>query len=148
MDSLKLKDGSTVQRSNYIQVTDKRGTNAGWRLQVQQGAQFSTASNNVLKGAELSLSNPHVVTTSDNNSVAPTPKDKIILVPGTTEAPGAAQDVIAAQEGQGMGTWVDEFGQGEAATKSVALSVPVSAQKVKGAQYTTELTWNLLDTPA
>ncbi|WP_163654573.1 WxL domain-containing protein [Listeria sp. PSOL-1] len=156
LDELKLKDGSVVKRPNYIQVTDKRGTNGGWRLQVQQGNQFSATTSNgekELKGAQLTLSNPYVVTNSDNNSEAPTAADKIVLVPGSKGSdgeviPGAAQDVLVAQKEQGMGTWVEKFGNGAAAEKSISLSVPVSAEKAKDATYTTEMTWILLDTPA
>lgn len=146
-------DGQTVDKPNWVQVTDKRGTNAGWKLQVQQGLQLTTgkdADAKELKGAVISLSNPSVKTTSDNKAAAPTAKGTITLVPGTKSedgvVPGAAQDVMTAASDQGMGTWVDAFGDETTGNQSIALSVPGASEKVKDGKYTTELTWLLSDT--
>lgn len=147
------EDGQTVDKPNWVQVTDKRGTNAGWKLQVQQGLQLTTgkaANEKELKGAIISLSNPIVKTTSDNKAAAPTVSSTIKLVPGTKSedgvVPGAAQDVMSAQKDQGMGTWVDVFGDETTGNQSIALSVPGASEKVKDGKYTTELTWLLSDT--
>lgn len=147
------EDGQTVDKPNWVQVTDKRGTNAGWKLQVQQGLQLTTGKDEnakELKGAVISLSNPNVKTTSDNKAAAPTANGTITLVPGTKGedgvVPGAAQDVMTAASDQGMGTWVDAFGDETTGNQSIALSVPGASEKVKDGKYTTELTWLLSDT--
>lgn len=147
------EDGQTVDKPNWVQVTDKRGTNAGWKLQVQQGLQLTTgkeANVKELKGAIISLANPNVKTTPDNKAAAPTANSTITLVPGTQSedgvVPGAAQDVMSAQKDQGMGTWVDGFGDETTGNQSITLSVPGASEKVKDGKYTTELTWLLSDT--
>lgn len=148
------EEGATVDKPNWVQVTDKRGTNAGWKLQVQQGLQLTTGVDDnakELKGAQISLSNATVKTTTDNKASAPTVSSSITLVPGTkaedgTGQLGAAQDVMTAAENQGMGTWVDGFGDESNGNQSIALAVPGASEKVKDGKYTTELTWLLSDT--
>lgn len=143
--------GETADKPNWVQVTDQRGTNAGWKLQVQQGTQLTTGkdeSAKVLKGAEIKITNTIAKTTPDNKSAAPTAASTITLVPGDGEVAGAAQDVMVAQKDQGMATWLDVFGDEETGDKSIALSVPGTSEKVKDGKYTTELTWLLSDTPA
>lgn len=144
-------EGEAVNKPNWVQVTDKRGTNAGWKLQVQQGAQFSTTQNETfkeLKGAQIKIKNGTVATTTDNKATAPTASTEVTLIPGTSSQAGAAQDVMTAQSNQGMGTWVDAFGSSTTGDKSISLSIPGVSEKVKDAQYTTQLTWLLNDTPA
>ncbi|MCT0449068.1 WxL domain-containing protein [Lactococcus lactis] len=145
-----LDSGLKSNKPNWVQVTDKRGTNAGWKLQVQQGAQFFTIKDGVykeLKGAQITINNGTVATTTDNKATAPTTSNKIVLIPGIINHPGPAQDVMIAQKNQGMGTWVDSFGSATTGDKSIALTVPGVSEKIKGARYSTELTWLLNDTP-
>lgn len=150
-DTVKNTGGGVVNKPNWVQVTDKRGTNAGWKLQVQQGAQFSTTQNGTskeLKGAQIKIKNGTVATTTDNKATAPTASTEVTLIPGTSSQAGAAQDVMTAQSNQGMGTWVDAFGSSTTGDKSISLSIPGVSEKVKDAKYTTQLTWLLNDTPA
>lgn len=150
-DTVKNTGGGVVNKPNWVQVTDKRGTNAGWKLQVQQGAQFSTTQNGTskeLKGAQIKIKNGTVATTTDNKATAPTASTEVPLIPGTSSQAGAAQDVMTAQSNQGMGTWVDAFGSSTTGDKSISLSIPGVSEKVKDAKYTTQLTWLLNDTPA
>lgn len=150
-DTVKNTGGGVVNKPNWVQVTDKRGTNAGWKLQVQQGAQFSTTQNGTskeLKGAQIKIKNGTVATRTDNKATAPTASTEVTLIPGTSSQAGAAQDVMTAQSNQGMGTWVDAFGSSTTGDKSISLSIPGVSEKVKDAKYTTQLTWLLNDTPA
>lgn len=150
-ETVKNTGGGFVNKPNWVQVTDKRGTNAGWKLQVQQGAQFSTTQNGTskeLKGAQIKIKNGTVATTTDNKATAPTASTEVTLIPGTSSQAGAAQDVMTAQSNQGMGTWVDVFGSSTTGDKSISLSIPGVSEKVKDAKYTTQLTWLLNDTPA
>lgn len=145
-----LDSGLKSNKPNWVQVTDKRGTNAGWKLQVQQGAQFFTIKDGVykeLKGAQITINNGTVATKTDNKATAPTTSNKIVLIPGEKNYPGPAQDVMIAQKNQGMGTWVDSFGSATTGDKSISLTVPGVSEKIKGAKYLTELTWLLNDIP-
>lgn len=153
-DKVKGTAGTTVDKPNWVQVTDKRGTNAGWKLQVQQGLQLTTgadATAKELKGAQITLTNATLKTTSDNKATSPAVSSKITLAPGTkaddgTVQPGAAQDVMTATTNQGMGTWIDSFGDDSTGNQSISLNVPGASEKVKDGKYTTELTWLLSDT--
>ena len=60
-----LTDKTT--RPNWVQVTDNRGTLAGWSLSLQ-ASEFTngkTGTGSVLSGATLKLENGHIVSASD-----------------------------------------------------------------------------------
>ncbi|WP_242141900.1 MULTISPECIES: WxL domain-containing protein [unclassified Bacillus cereus group] len=141
LDVVKQKEsGEKTQVPNFVQVTDDRGTNKGWRLTVKQDAQFK-AGENELTGAELKLHNPVANSTIDMK-YAPDVKE-VTLNPN-----GATQEVAIAQDGKGMGTWVTHYGTDNVeGAKSITLSVPGATAKVKDAKYETTLTWALEDTP-
>ncbi len=140
---------NSTEVPNYVQVTDNRGTNKGWKLTVKQNDQFKATVKDEsgkdttaeLTGAELKLSNP-VVNSATDNKFAPIAKEV------TLNPDGSTQEVATAAADKGMGTWVTTYGkdavEGE---KSVTLSVPGSTAKVKAAKYKASLTWTLEDTP-
>lgn len=138
-----LSDGRYVP--NYVQITDNRGTNAGWTLQVQQNGQLGNAStqNNELTGAVIAFSGSAVAGTMTNVD-APTHPDGFTLDPN-----GATSLVMAATEGAGAGTWVNRFGEVDEdaiSNSAITLSVPGSTPKDQ-VTYSTTLTWNLSDVP-
>lgn len=139
LDKIVDSEGTEIERPNFVQVTDKRGSNAGWHLTVTEDAQFTSGSDE-LTGAALTLANGTLSTPNDGSE--PTANQAIALTPGT------ASDVLDAQKDQGTGTWLDRFGTDEAAGKSsVSLVVPGKTKKVQG-EYKTSLTWTLTDAPA
>ncbi|MBQ0137739.1 MAG: WxL domain-containing protein [Kurthia sp.] len=149
-------DNSTV-RPNFVQVTDKRGTNAGWTLSVKQAGQFSnpTTQNKTLDGAQLILGKGETVT----NGSAATPTTYAVLL----DPSGTTSKVMSADTNQGTGTWVNLFG-GKNALQDVTvkdpsnqvttekrdfgvkLTVPGATQK-DAVQYATTLTWELTNVP-
>ena len=139
--------GNKVQRANYLQVTDKRGSNIGWYLTVTQGAQFNDGkadldgaklqmTNQTLNSKNMDLNNPSNIPAIDNATMTMTPGDDI--------------KVLTAGKNQGMGTWTDAFGvydtdaAKDTASKAVSLEVPGNSAK-NVASYTTDLTWTLSD---
>lgn len=130
---------STKVGPNYVQVTDNRGTETGWSLQVVQNDQFKTASEQELRGAEIRVKNAAV--NSISQSAKPT------TVKGSFElTPGVESEVVAAHDGEGAGTYLYHFGTSETAAESVELFVPGSSTKYADS-YSTTLTWTLSDTP-
>ncbi|WP_432374542.1 WxL domain-containing protein [Lactiplantibacillus pentosus] len=124
-----------------VEVSDLRGTNAGWSLTVAQGQQFNTAtdaSGSALTNAALTVASTKVSSDSTVNTGNAT------LTPGTTTSGtttnGAAGTVASASEGDGNGISTFTFG-------SSTLAVPGATTKLAKA-YTTTLTWNLGDTPS
>lgn len=146
LDSIKLADKTDSSVPNFIQITDNRGTNVGWKLQVQQGNQF-IAGTNELVGASLKLSHPTIKTVQGNLALPPTAPPVVTIVPGSNGVLGPAQDVLTADVNKGMATWIETFGDAATGDKSVSLSVPGTTAKVKDTSYSTELTWTLLDSP-
>ncbi|EUJ29203.1 cell surface protein with WxL domain [Listeria floridensis FSL S10-1187] len=129
---------------NFVQVTDKRGSNVGWKLSVKQNGQFATTSGTVktLNNAVLSFvqGTPKSLTAA---SYAPTGQ-AVSLDPNGT----SSSTVATAAAGKGMGTWTVAFGaDANAAKTGVSLFVPMDTAKEVGAKYETTLTWSLENTP-
>lgn len=143
MDKLKdTKTGETVEKPNYVQVTDNRGSNAGWKLTVVQDGQFKNGESE-LKGATLQFKSPTMKSSKKSDANTPAASEMTLNPDGKTSV-----DAITAKANQGMGTWFDTFGTDvEAAAKSISLSVPGDTAKTEG-KYSTSLTWTLTDTPA
>lgn len=143
-------DTTTPAAPLYAQVTDNRGTDAGWNLSAN--ATKFTAGTNELTGAQISLTDSAAVKSNSNNAAAPTVND-------VTLTPGAAVTVASAATGNGAGTWVDSFGTKDSiatATDSkgdrtvdngVSLEVP-NGGNAKAQKYTATIDWTLADTPA
>lgn len=139
-DAQPLSDATT--RPNYVQVTDKRGGENGWTLQVKQDGQFVTADDNELVGASITFANGEAVTGSA--SAIPS-----ILTAGFSLVPdgtGAAQVVMSAKAGEGAGTHLYRAGDDATKASSISLSVPGKTIKYQDT-YTTSLTWTLTDVP-
>ncbi|EOH97512.1 WxL domain-containing protein [Enterococcus pallens] len=141
---------------NYVQVSDNRGTNAGWTLTVKQDGQLTattTTLNKVLDGSQITVKKPTV--TSNAKGVTPPEAKEITLNPD-----GSESLVMSAKADSGAGTWEDYWGKVESVkekdkdgkeqdvnvTKDVSLSVPGATPK-DAVKYQTTLTWMLTDVP-
>lgn len=139
--------------ANYVQVTDNRGSSAGWSLKVKQNKQFENtkATYRVLKGAEISINDNKAVSNSVGVT-APNVSRKIVLEPGT------AVSVMEAVPGAGDSTWISLFGEVGTVSEqqdrglktpvlkntSVTLKVPGSTPK-SAVEYRSSLTWILAE---
>ncbi|EJQ43626.1 hypothetical protein IEQ_04954 [Bacillus cereus BAG6X1-2] len=127
---------------NYVQVTDNRGTEKGWSLQVKQDGQFKSVSGKELTGAEITFNNGVVNTASASTKPSIT-KSSFKLTP---EGNGVAENIMSAKEGEGSGTYVLAFGDDSTAADSIKLSVPGKTTKY-AEKYATSLKWTLTDVP-
>ncbi|MBK5491841.1 WxL domain-containing protein [Bacillus sp. TH13] len=136
---------------NYVQISDNRGTNAGWTLTVKQEGQLfnETTQNKELTGSQIQFVDPTVA--SNTEVTPPTPADVITLDPN-----GAESLVMSAKQSAGAGLWVDRWGtveeitgdRGEKVQKTKAISLNIPGKTAKDAvKYSTKLTWNLSDVP-
>lgn len=150
---------------NYVQISDNRGSNAGWTLSVKQNGQFTNTEtlNKVLTGSVIQLAAPTIKTQATSTAVAPTSpisQDAGLVL----DSEGASSVVAGAKVGAGAGTWATAWGQASDVetvteknaagddveaqiTKTVSLSVPGSTPK-DAVKYSTTLTWTLSDTPS
>ncbi len=155
-------------RGNYVQVSDRRGTNAGWVLSIVQNDQFKTAKNNVLTGAKLYLGNgalnsPNMTEEGFKPELAPVNfvKDLSLasekVTGGLELIPGQTSIIMSADKGKGTGTWTLSYGQtkdknigvmgaNEPAKASVLLSIPSSSNPVSSS-YESTLTYRLSMVP-
>lgn len=129
------------QRTPFAQVTDVRGTGAGWRL-VAQFNGFTQDGADSLQGAEINLSNSDLITTADNVNEKPTTADSVIVLSQDTV------DITTAEEEQGKGTWLTTWADNDNDTEynqSVVLSVPAAV--ATAGEHTGSITWTLYNTP-
>lgn len=135
-------DAEIVDGPNFVQVSDNRGTEAGWTLKVSQTGQFTSASGKTLTGAKITFKNGNIMTASES----PKPSDFAETI--ALDPEGAESSVMAAKAGEGAGTYLMDWGTDAAtAAQSIELSVPGSVTKY-AEQYTTSFNWALTDTPA
>ncbi len=130
------------ERPNYIQVSDRRPDNErkGWTLAVTQNNQFTDRQGNQLRGARLVLNNQQFTSVQENGEPMLQNQDAVALIPEQK------MPLVTARNGQGAGTWIYRFGDGESAGESVALEVPPSADP-RATTYQTTLTWELSVVP-
>lgn len=119
-----------------IKVTDARGDASpqGWKLQIEQGAQFQDKNQKDLKGASLQIDTGKV---SNIGGTAPNTgeieKTNVALVPNQVMTLLQAD----ATKGDGLSTMQ---------IKKYSLSVPSSSPKESG-DYSSTITWSLSNTP-
>lgn len=145
-----LSDGTAVPL--YAQVTDTRGTFAGWALSLTQDAQFEDASNNQLTGAQLSFDGGGT-TASTSTTPAST-----VQASGFSLIPGVAQPILSADVNEGTGTNTYAFGaigfydtsatDGVTSASKSPVHLSVIGGSMRATSYKTNLVWTLSDTPA
>lgn len=140
------KVGETVTLTDlntnpFVQVTDKRGTGAGWTLKLT-ATKFKNADDTLeLRGTTLSIGNINVqAVDSENLSTAPTAASGVSFAATDT---GSKVLMTAAQNG-GMGSWKGKFKTADDSANSVTLYIPAGN---KTGQYTSTLTWSLSNAP-
>lgn len=135
---LRDKVYNAINENPFIQVTDKRGTGAGWALTAQtQG--FKTTTGLQLKGAEISFKHGEVKTRQGNTS---TPAVGYDVTLNNTDS----QVVMDAQKDAGLGTWLGVFSGNEKNNQKVQLKVlggSVNSDK----KYVAEINWTLANAP-
>lgn len=133
-----IEDGKAPETSvpNFVQITDSRGTEAGWTLSVTQEEQFKTAKNKVLTGGVVTLGNTNFY--SHSESAAAEGRTEVVLAPGKKEV------IMVAKEGTGAGTQFAQWGTEETdnGAESVDLFVPGGTTKY-AQEYTTVFNWEL-----
>ncbi|MBA3927712.1 WxL domain-containing protein [Listeria rustica] len=135
------RDGKKIEVPNYVQVTDDRGNNKGWQLNVRMASQLKNG-NHILEGAQLKLKNMKLI--SPSHGIRPIANKLIELNPVSLDS----SSVVTAGENQGTGTWVAAFGGSKKDGKtSIQLTVPGKTKKYDG-NYTTTLIWELVDSPS
>ncbi|MGY3747676.1 WxL domain-containing protein [Vagococcus salmoninarum] len=132
--------GNQIPKPSYVQVTDVRGTEAGWSLEVAQLDQFK-AGEREIAGAELTFNLGQIAT----NSVSKKPSH--VTTSLTLPVNGEHTMLMAATQGEGAGTWVYRMGDEGTMAKGVELKVPGRAVKLKEKKYEATLVWTLSAIP-
>lgn len=138
-----VKANAKNTNTPYFQVSDLRGTGAGWSLNVSLGDFKNTSGNKTIKGATISLINGEAVTSNETNENPAETKD-VVLTAGET----AAKPLMTAAAGNGRGTWVARYtnNTGTPENNKIVFEAPTNSIDAN-TQYEAVLTWQLSDRP-
>lgn len=123
----------------FVQVSDKRGTDDGWRLTASVSTFKSTDNQSILRGAELSMLNAQVKSVSDNVSSAPLASQKIVF---TNQE---SQPILHSPANSGNGTWLSVWSGVINENKQIQLKIIGNSAKPK--QYVATINWTLISDP-
>jgi len=129
--------GTGTPNANLVtEVSDARGTNAGWNVSVT-ASDLTGDNGSSITGASLQLNG---AATDAKNKVVNSADDTIASNSKTLTTGGSAEVLYSAAEGHGAGTTAMQI-----APDNISLSsLPVN---VKAGTYTGTLNWTLGDTP-
>ena len=135
---------SAISKKPFIQVSDRRGTGAGWSV-ISKASKFTNGTTDSLPGAVLSFKNAIVNSIGTGNS--PTAVQIVALsTDGSTASP-----VVSASTGTGLGTWLTSWlgtnpnvNDGQL-NNNVTLTIPAGSATVGNHEAT--ITWTLTDAP-
>ncbi|MED3687100.1 WxL domain-containing protein [Bacillus thuringiensis] len=129
-----------IQNENpYVQVSDNRGTGAGWKLSASASKFTNTDGSKILKGAELSFKNGEVKTKENNVSEKAVHHDVTF---NNTDA----KVLMDADVDAGRGTWLDVF-SGEAGNNDKIQLKVLEGSADAEVDYTATINWELADAP-
>jgi len=129
----------------YVQVTDLRGTGAGWHLSAKMTSQFSDGTHS-LNGATINLSN--VATAAQDGTTAPSTTFDGKLEYDSASGGSTTLTLASAATNEGMGVSAVRFGDTAryssslTADKSVELTIPAATQ-VYAETYVATIQWTL-----
>ncbi|WP_165002831.1 MULTISPECIES: WxL domain-containing protein [unclassified Enterococcus] len=139
--------GASKEVQNFVQVTDKSGNYAGWKLSVKR-TEFTgtTAETNKLTGSKVTFKNAVIRNSATNASGTPSRFQGA----GTTgvEIPAdQTVELVTAGANEGIGTWIYSLGaDAQQGRESVELFIPVSNYAPDS--YVSTFTWSLTDAPS
>lgn len=130
---------SALNAAPFVQVTDLRGAGEGWNLSAKI-SDFSSITNQLLKGATLSMKSSEVKAASTGNvTKAPVQSD-------ITFDNKESKVVMNAANKSGRGTWVDVWAGTDQANEKVQLKVVAGTAEADTA-YAATIIWELADAP-
>ncbi|ETY72518.1 WxL domain-containing protein [Lactiplantibacillus fabifermentans] len=133
------KFGSTAANTNLVtEISDTRGTNAGWNVQVSSSALTLTGGSDTLKGAYVNLSAADTSKNTIANSASTTGISGTDTQLSTDTANAAT--IYTASTDNGAGSTAFQLSPDNISMTSIPANV-------KSGTYTGELTWTLNDTP-
>lgn len=137
--SAETKIYSARNQHSFVQISNKRGTEAGWELVASVGEFKSVDGTDVLKGAELSMMNGQVKTMSENVSDRPQTNSAIIFVNQES------QSILNSVADSGRGTWLNVWSGNLNNNQSIQLKV--LGNSAKPVNYTATIKWTLVSGP-
>lgn len=171
-DVFKTSPTDVFYAAPTVEVTDRRGTNAGWTTSVKAGPfQLIKAGDESelvpeiepgkdLAGTVITIGQAHANVHSKDGSVTQLVAPKVF---GGFELNSSDHVFASAAAEKGMGQWSIAFHEGDAQTtgdigypnkhttqgteESIRLAIPESSKKLVDRTYRSEITWTISDVP-
>ncbi|AKS68171.1 hypothetical protein RN70_00715 [Staphylococcus schleiferi] len=131
--------------SPFVQVSDRRGTGAGWNVTAQL-SNFQQNGENSLPGASINLTGAEVDSTS--KTPKPVPNSNITLNSGSDSSVNivkANAKTGALNTAQGLGTWITKWLSKGQTNEKATLTIPEAA--AMPGNHAATVTWTLSDGP-
>lgn len=143
-DAVDNSDGT----SPFVQVTDLRGTAAGWNLTAEVSSFVTSGTDDeTLLGAEIVLSGGDLVTNAAHSSQMPQITSASVVLPA--DGSSTPLSIMNASPDTGMGSWAlrwpDLETPEDGVNENIQLNVP-GGSAAEGS-HTASITWTLDDTP-
>lgn len=135
----------SVNLKPYIQVTDTRGTGAGWKVTASLSSftEVGNSSEVLLTSATLRLKNAQVKTKNVGNTNPPVATSVVNLTAG-----GMSEDILIAVIGKGKGTWLNTWlATSQTDLTNANATLQIDTQNVKNIAYEATIDWTLSTTP-
>ncbi|MGL5042382.1 MAG: WxL domain-containing protein [Culicoidibacterales bacterium] len=138
----KVETYETTNKTPYIQITDKRGTGAGWNVKAKLSKLENKVANRELPAAAITFKGNTAISQGHNDNTAPTTRGF------TLTAGGELADVASAQVNTGMGTWLNRWMTTNVANPTNEnVTLQVNTAKALALAYEGKITWTLAVTP-
>lgn len=145
----KTEEYKSTSTLPYIQVTDRRGTGAGWDVTAnlspftkvnEEGVEIETGT---LPGSTLTFTNGEALTNGlQDNDTEPTVTNEIALT-----AEKGSQSVVTAAEGTGLGSWITRWFHPDSVDSDQGIVLTVPGGSATTGTHTADITWTLESTP-
>lgn len=126
-----------TNRNPMVQISDTRGNNAGWVLQLKSNSLQGTHTKTTISTGQLNLGKLVLRTKTGNVSRVPEVVSQQLNLNDYI-------NLVRAKPGQGSGLWTVGFNQVPTAPTSLQLTLPAT---VPSDHYVGQLDWLLLDAP-
>jgi hypothetical protein len=139
-------NGEDVLLPTFVQVTDNRGMNDGWELNVTNSDFVDHETGDKLEGAVLTLgADNKVLTQNENGTEYKVSAKGNIILNGTNSSQNIVSKSVNNEKGMGKNTiaFGTDYGVEGEKNDAVQLEIPGKSKKNADATYVSELTWSL-----
>lgn len=126
----------------FMQISDNRGTAAGWNLKVKQDGEFKNKDGKMLTGAYVTFKAPTLLGFDGKGVVGDVTSSEAKL-----STDGTVMPIMNAAKGSGNGMTYGQFGKPAEKDTTDGIQMTIIGGTALASEYATTVTWSLGATP-